>query len=168
MSKARLATGLLSLSAVALVGLASKEGYTDKAVIPVKGDVPTVGFGSTTRLDGSAVQMTDTTTPVKALQRTLAYIQTAEAGFKGCVKAPLTQGEYDIYLDFGYQYGMPTLCASSMVKHLNAGRYAEACGALLLYRNVAGFDCSTPGNKRCGGVWTRQLERHAACMAEQQ
>ena len=35
----------LALSASALVGLIAREGYTDKAVIPVKGDRPTVGFG---------------------------------------------------------------------------------------------------------------------------
>ena len=49
-----------------------------------------------------------------------------------------------------------------------AGNYVQACNALLKYRYAAGFDCSTPGNKRCWGVWTRQLERHAKCMAAQQ
>jgi hypothetical protein len=29
------------------------------------------------------------------------------------------------------------------------------------------FDCSTPGNKVCRGVWTRQQARHAACMEAQ-
>ena len=29
------------------------------------------------------------------------------------------------------------------------------------------FDCSTPGNKVCRGVWTRQLERHQKCMGMQ-
>lgn len=168
MKKLRIAIGALTLSAAGLVGLAVEEGYTDKAVIPVKGDVPTMGFGSTTHDDGRPVQMSDTTTPVKALKRTLAYTQTAEVEFKRCVHVPLTQGEFDVYLNFGYQYGMPTLCSSSMVKNLNAYRYVEACDALLLYRKVAGFDCSTQGNTRCMGVWTRQKERHAKCMAEQQ
>ncbi len=35
----------LTLSAAALVGIVLHEGYTDRAVIPVKGDVPTIGFG---------------------------------------------------------------------------------------------------------------------------
>lgn len=38
----------LTLSAAALVGIVLHEGYTDRAVIPVKGDVPTIGFGTTT------------------------------------------------------------------------------------------------------------------------
>ena len=33
----------LTLSAAALVGIVLHEGYTDRAVIPVKGDVPTIG-----------------------------------------------------------------------------------------------------------------------------
>ncbi len=39
----------LTLSAAALVGIVLHEGYTDRAVIPVKGDVPTIGFQ---RLEG--------------------------------------------------------------------------------------------------------------------
>ncbi len=164
MSKARIVISSLSLSAAALVGLAVHEGYTDKAVIPVKGDVPTVGFGSTTRADGTPVKMGDSTTPVQALQRTLAYTQNAEKRFKACVTAPLHQGEYDLYMDFGYQYGMGWIC-KSFAPPLNAGRYLEACDKLLEFRKVNGFDCSTPGNRVCMGVWTRQLERHATCKA---
>ncbi|PZP30434.1 MAG: lysozyme [Roseateles depolymerans] len=189
MSRVRIAIGSLTLSAAALVGLATQEGYTSEAVVPVKGDVPTVGFGSTTHEDGRAVQMGDKTTPVKALQRTLAYTQKAEAGFRACIDVPLTQGEFDVYLDFAYQYGMPTLCASSIATHLRAQRYEQACAALQAYRFMSDdqphpgwevaqrdstgrpirwrFDCSTPGNKLCAGVWTRQQRRHARCMAEQ-
>ena len=63
----------LSLSAAALVALVAQEGYTDKAVVPVKGDRPTVGYGSTFRDDGSPVQMGDTITPIQALKRSHAH-----------------------------------------------------------------------------------------------
>jgi GH24 family phage-related lysozyme (muramidase) len=158
----------LSLSAAALVALMVQEGYTDRAVIPVKGDVPTQGFGSTTHLDGTPVKLGDTTTPVKAVQRTFAYTQAQDAKIKRCVTAPLHQGEYDLMADFGYQYGINALCKSSIVAKANAGDYQGSCEAYLRYRFVAGYDCSTPGNKRCWGVWTRQQQRHAACMALQQ
>ncbi len=49
-----------------------------------------------------------------------------------------------------------------------AGSTAGACEAYLQYRFVAGYDCSTPGNRRCMGVWTRQQERYSACMQAQQ
>jgi len=189
MTRARIAVALLTLSFIAGVRLLADEDYVEVATIPVKGDVPTNGFGSTTQLDGTPVQLGDRTTPVKALQRSLAYMQEAEASFRSCVTVPLHQAEYDVYIDFAYQYGMPTLCASSIVEHLNAQRYEQACNALLAYRYMTsatpiagwtvikrdsagaparwGFDCSAPGNKVCSGVWTRQQARHQRCMEAQ-
>jgi len=163
----------LSLSAAALVALVAHEGYTDSAVIPVKGDVPTLGYGMTQREDGTPVQMGDTTTPVKALQRTMAYVQKQEAQMRGCITAPLHQGEYDLMQNFGYQYGNRRLCESSMVRLANAGDYAGSCKAYLAYRfqGTDKFDCSAlingKPNKRCYGVWTRQLERYNTCMSLQ-
>lgn len=154
----------LSVSAAALVTLALDEGYTDRAIVPTQGDRPTVGFGSTFREDGSPVRMGDTITPPVALARTLAHIQKDERGIKQCVTAPLFQHEYDVMVDFSYQYGVKTLCASSMVRLANEGRYPESCNAYLRYKFAAGYDCSTPGNKRCFGVWTRQLERQKKCL----
>lgn len=167
MKTPRTAIAGLALSAAALVALVSHEGYTDKAVIPVKGDVPTLGFGMTQRPDGSPVRMGDVTTPVDALKRTLAYTQTADAKIKKCVSAPLHQAEFDLMADFGYQYGIGALCRSSIVAKANVGDYAGSCAAYLQYRFAAGYDCSTPGNRRCPGVWTRSQERHAKCMTAQ-
>ena len=171
MKKARLAVGGLALSAAAFVALLNDEGYTDRAVIPVQGDRPTVGFGSTFREDGSPVQMGDTTTPTRAVTRSLSHIQQNETGLKRCVTGPMTQGEYDILVDFAYNYGVPTACRSSMVRLTNAGNYAGACDAYLKYRFVAGYDCSTlvngKPNRRCWGVWTRSRDRRDRCMEEQ-
>jgi lysozyme len=171
MSNQRIVIAALSLSAVAFGGLVVKEHYTDEAVVPVKGDVPTLGFGMTKRPDGSPVELGDRTNPVEAIQRSLAHIQQDERGIKQCVTAPLHQAEYDLMVDFSYQYGVPTLCNSSIVGRANAGDYAGSCEAYLLYRRAGGYDCSTlingKPNKRCWGVWVRQQERHAKCMAVQ-
>lgn len=157
----------VSLSAAAFVALVSSEGWTDRAVIPVKGDVPTVGPGLTKRPDGSPVQMGDTITPVQGVQRSLAHIQKSELALKKCITAPVSQAEYDILVDFAYQYGENATCKSSMVKYINQGEYALSCGSYLNYRFVAKFDCSTPGNKQCPGVWTRSKERHTKCLEAQ-
>ena len=162
----RLPAAALSLSAAALVGLLAHEGYSERAIVPIAGDRPTVGFGSTFREDGSAVQMGDTITPPKAVARTYAHIARDERGIKGCVTAPLTQVEYDVMVDFAYQYGVQTLCASSMVRHANAGRYAESCKSYLLYKRAAGRDCSIRANG-CYGVWVRSQERYQRCMGAQ-
>lgn len=156
----------MGASAALLVALATHEGYTPTAVVPVKGDVPTVGFGSTVKEDGAPVRMGDTTTPVQALQRTLAHIQHDESGIKRCVTAPLTQAEYDVMVDFTYQYGTAALCKSTVVKLANAGDYAGSCQAYAKFRYVAGRDCSVRSNG-CYGVWTRQQARIAKCMGAQ-
>jgi GH24 family phage-related lysozyme (muramidase) len=163
----RIQVAALSASAVALVGLAVHEGYRENAYIPVKNDRATIGFGSTFKEDGTPVAMGDTTNPVQALQRTLKHIQKDEAGIKQCVTAPLYQHEYDLMVDFAYQYGVPTLCRSSIVKFANAGQYEKSCNSYLLYKYAGGFDCSTPGNRRCWGVWERQLKRQKKCLNTQ-
>ena len=166
MKHPRTMIGALSLSAAALVGLLAHEGYSERAIIPVAGDRPTVGFGSTFRDDGSPVRMGDTITPPKAVARSYAHIAKDEAGIKRCVTAPLTQGEYDTMVDFAYQYGVPTLCKSSMVREANAGNYRAACDAYLLYKRVAGRDCSIRANG-CYGVWTRSQDRQRRCLEAQ-
>ena len=167
-SKSKVLVATLSLSAAAFIGLVSHEGYTSKAIIPTQGDVPTVGFGSTYHEDGSRVKLGDSVNPVNALKKAQAHITKEEALFrKSLPDAYLTQAEYDIYMDFVYQYGIGKWQKSEMRKQILNGQHVAACNALLRYRFADDFDCSTPGNKRCMGVWTRQQERHAACMAAQ-
>lgn len=79
----------------------------------------------------------------------------------------LHQEEFDVYMDFVGQFGIGNWRASSMRRDLLMGDYVGACNALLLYKYSAGYDCSTPGNKRCYGVWTRQLDRNRKCLESQ-
>ena len=165
----RIVVSSLSLSAAAFISLAGYEAYTGEAIIPTKGDVPTVGLGSTSYEDGSRVKMGDKITPVRAIRLAGAHIAKEEKIFRDSLPGvALHQAEYDIYMDFIYQYGTGAWIKSSMRSNLLAGRYVAACDSLLKYRFSAGYDCSTPGNKRCYGVWTRQQERHAACMLVQE
>jgi lysozyme len=169
---ARLVVAALSLSAAGLVGIVAHEGYTDSAVVPTKGDRPTVGFGSTFHEDGKPVRVGDRTDPVRALVKAKSHIDREERAFRETLPGVrLTQGEYDLYLDFTYQYGLTNWRTSSMRKRLRAGEYHAACDALLQWRKAAGYDCSTlvggKPNRRCWGVWERQLERHAKCIVEQ-
>lgn len=171
MSKVRITAGALALSAAAMVSLWNHEGWTDAAVVPVKGDVPTVGPGLTKREDGSPVRMGDTITPLQGARRSLAHLQASEARIKQCVTAPLHQAEYDLMVDFAYQYGEAALCRSNIVREANAGNYVASCEAYKRFRFVAGYDCSTlvdgKPNRRCWGVWKRSLERAEKCLAAQ-
>lgn len=166
--KQRIAVASLVLSMAAFVGIVVSEDYTERAVIPTKNDRPTVGFGSTFREDGKPVQIGDTITPVRAVTRAAAHLTREEAAFRASLPGvALHQAEYDLYMDWLYQYGSGAWLKSSMRRELLAGRYAQACHALLRYKYAGGYDCSTPGNRRCSGVWTRQLERHRKCMEAQ-
>lgn len=168
MSRLRIAVGGLSLSAAAFVGILTSEHYTETAVIPTKNDRPTVGFGSTFREDGSPVKMGDRITPVRAVQRAAAHLSREEGTFRASIPGvELYPAEYDLYMDWVYQYGTGAWSKSSMRRELLAGRYAQACDSLLLYKKSGGHDCSIPGNRICAGVWTRQLERHRKCMEAQ-
>jgi GH24 family phage-related lysozyme (muramidase) len=158
----------LTLSAAGFLGIALHEDYVGSAMIPTKNDRPTVGFGSTFHEDGSPVKLGDTTTPTRALVKAAAHISMEEAKFRASLPdVKLHQAEYDLYMDWVYQYGTGAWAKSSMRRHLLAGDYTAACKSLLLYKFSGGYDCSTPGNKVCSGVWTRQIERHKQCMEAQ-
>lgn len=159
----RLAPIYLALSAAGLVAIAVSEGYTDKAVIPVPGDKPTIGFGTT-----SDVKLGDRTTPPKALARALSDVQSYEGALKRCVKVPLHQFEYDAYVSFAYNVGPGAFCGSTLVNLLNQGDYEGACQQILRWRYYQGTDCSLPVNQRlCGGLWARRQQEAAHCRGEQ-
>lgn len=167
--KVRVAVATLALSAAGFVAWVASEGFTPTPVIPTKGDVPTIGHGSTKYEDGTPVRMTDPPiTRQRAIELARNLHSQDEQRFRDSLPGvKLTQGEYDLYIDFVGQYGIGNWRSSSMRRLLIAGQYREACDALLRWKKAAGYDCSTPGNRRCWGVWTRQLERHSKCVAEQ-
>lgn len=168
MSKARVAAAALVMSAAGMSAWVASEGYTSTAVIPTKGDVPTIGHGSTRYEDGTRVKMGDTITRQRAavLARNLAQQDCAKMAAT-IPSVELTQAEYDLYCDFTGQYGIGNWTNSSMRANLLRGEYVAACRSLLRYKYAAGYDCSIPGNQRCYGVWTRQVERFDKCMGAQ-
>jgi lysozyme len=162
---ARVLVATLSLSAGGLIGIVAQESYTDRAVIPTKGDRPTVGFGSTFHEDGRPVRLGDTTTPVRALITAKAHIGKDEEIFRRSLEgASLSQAEFDLYLDFVYEFGPGNWQTSAMRRKILSQDYVGACNALLAFKKSAGYDCSTSGNRICYGVWTRQLKRHKNCL----
>jgi len=156
----RLAVATLSLSAAGLVGIVLHEGYSERAIVPVRGDVPTIGFGTT-----AGVKPGDTTTPPKALARALVDVQQFEGALRECVDVPLSQHEYDAYVSFAYNVGGRAFCASTLVKRLNAQDYAGACRELLRWTHFQGKDCAQPANASlCGGLAVRRRREYRQCM----
>lgn len=75
----------MTVSAATLVGIAGYEGYSSTAYVPVKGDVPTIGWGTT-----AGVKKGDTIEPTQALQRLYRDTEMAKTGISRCVKVPLS------------------------------------------------------------------------------
>lgn len=146
----RIVIAALSLSAVGLVGLALDEGYRGTAYIPVPGDVPTIGFGTT-----AGVKMGDTITPPMALKRALADVSAFEGAIKRCVMVPLHQWEYDAYTSLAYNIGPGAFCGSTLVRKLNAGDYAGACAEISRWNRAGGVVLR--------GLVNRRAKERATC-----
>lgn len=151
--KNRLIISALSLSAVGLVSLLGYEGYSSQAYIPVKGDVPTIGFGTT-----EGVQIGDTITPEKAVERAYRDIYKTETAIHKCVNVPLTQNEYDAYTSLAYNIGTSAFCKSTLVKKLNARDYDCACSEIKRWVYFKG--------KVNQGLVNRREKEYRTCMGE--
>jgi len=162
----RIIAAALSLSAAGFAGLVGHEGFTERAIVPVPGDRPTYGFGSTFKEDGSPVKMGDTITAPAAVRLAVNHIAKDEMRLKSCIRAPLHQKEYDLLVDFAYQYGANATCNSTLMRLTNEGRYREACDQYARWKFVAGRDCSIRSNQ-CYGVHLRAQARRDACIAAQ-
>jgi lysozyme len=162
----RASIAALTLSAAGLAGIVAHEGYTSRAVVPVAGDPQTVGFGSTTRPDGTPVKKGETITPVEAVRFAVEHIAKDEKRLAKCVKAPVSQKEYDLLVGHAYQFGAVKTCSSTIVKKINAGDYIGACHEYERWKFVRRKDCSVEGSG-CTGVYTRALERRDQCLAAQ-
>lgn len=149
--KNRLAVAALSLSAAGLVGIANFEGFSEKAYIPVAGDLPTIGFGST-----EGVKMGDTITVPKAIERLYRDTEKAESAIGRCVKVPLAQHEFDAFTSFSFNVGTEAFCSSTLVKKLNSGDYEGACQELKRWVYVDG--------RRVQGLVNRREAEYRLCM----
>ena len=167
MSKTKYIATALTASAVFFVSLIGYEGYESKPYLD-SAKVATIGIGSTTYENGSKVKMTDKPiTKERAVEIAKAHIAKDEVAFRKSLQGvKLTQSEYDVYLDFVYNYGQANWNGSSILRNLKQGNYKQACDSLLKWKYVAKRDCSVRSNN-CYGVWTRQVERHSKCMGAQ-
>ena len=136
-------------SASVLVGVAVHEGYSGNAYQDV-GGIYTVGFG---QADG--VKKGDKTDPVRALVKLEESLDEHAKGMVQCIKVPITQGEYDAYLDFTYNVGVHAFCTSTLNKKLNTMDYGGACKELLKWTQA--------GGQVLPGLVKRRQEEYANC-----
>jgi lysozyme len=183
----RVPANTLKLSLAALAAWLAFEGFESAPYVPTKGDVPTIGYGSTHYENGTRVKMTDT--PISRARAEQLALGELNRTYAACVRKSLggtlvSQVEFDVAVDFAGQYGCTAWANSSMAADLKAGNYSQHCSKYLRYKLMTSptnlgpgwvkrpsggyqFDCSTPGNKVCRGVWSRQLDRYESCTGAQ-
>jgi lysozyme len=67
-------------------------------------------------------------------------VQTAEAAVSRLVTVALTQNQFDALVDFTFNLGAGRLASSTLLKVLNAGKYAAAANELLLWDHSGGVE----------------------------
>jgi len=166
-NKTKFTVTVLAASAAFFMGVEKYEGYAAKPY-PDSGGVITQGIGSTTKPDGTKIKLTDPPISRKTAQEWVkAHVSKDEITFRKSLNGvKVSQTEYDVYLDFMYNFGQTNWRNSSMLRNLKAGQYVQACNSLLKWKYVAKKDCSIRKNN-CYGVWIRQLERHSRCVGAQ-
>lgn len=167
--KARVAVGIIVVSAGTLIGVAEFEQYRETAYVPVKGDVPTIGYGST-----KGVRMGDKTTPAQALRRLGSELEGVYAnGLKKCITVPLYDYEFGAYVSLAYSVGVPTVCRKAkpnkdgviepnLIDLINAERYDEACERIEAFNRGPSPGKDAKGEKIPGPVLRGLVKRRAA------
>lgn len=166
----RAAVATLTLSAAGFGMWKANEGFSAPPYIPTKGDVPTIGHGSTRYEDGTPVRLTDP--PITRERASQLARNLASADEKRFIQSlpgvELLGGEFDLYMDFYGQFGGGNwMKPKSPRTYLLRGDYVAACQSLEAWRFQAGRDCRLPinwGPQGCKGVWLRQERRIADCM----
>ncbi|HWO99752.1 MAG TPA: lysozyme [Methylococcus sp.] len=158
--KFRLLPASLTLSAAALVGIAVHEGYRERAYDDGVG-VQTLGFGSTSREDGSPVRPSDRTDPVRALILLGAAADRKQMEMRECIGAvPLHQHEWDAFVSLAYNIGTTAFCRSTLVKKLKSQPpdYAGACREILKWTRA--------GGRELPGLVRRRQAEYRQCLGD--
>lgn len=190
MNKKRVAAAIIAFPATIVTGWIVHEGFTPEPIIPVKGDRPTIGHGMTYYPDGTPVTMSDP--PITRKQARDYAEEFLENTYGKCVRDSLgntliSPVEFEVAVNFAGQYGCAAWRSGKFVQALKVGNYLQYCQAFLGYKYMTSdkklgagwepyvtkgktryrYDCSTPGNKVCSGVWKRSKERYDMCIADQ-
>ena len=165
----RTAAAFLLASAALFTALESSEGFVPQAMKPVPGDRWTYGYGSTFRLDGSPVQPGDRISREGA--RALMKIKVRDE-YQPVIHAcagdiPMTQYEFDVLIDLGYNIGAEKVCRYSIITKFRAGDYDAGCASILTIDWLNGKKCSVDNNVRkvpgCKGILNRRHDQFQMC-----
>lgn len=129
------------------------ESFRSDAYIPVPGDVPTIGYGTT-----AGVKLGDKITEPEARRRLGVDMSSFKSSIGRCVHVPLAQNEFTAYASLTYNIGGKAFCGSTLVRRLNAGDYAGACAEISRWNKS--------GGRVLRGLTNRRAAERAVCETE--
>jgi len=109
------------------------EGVRLEAYIPVKGDVPTIGYGSTL-----GVKMGDTISAERAEELLLEDLVRFEACISNSVLVALNQNQFDACVSLAFNIGEGNFKKSTLLRLLNANNIRGAADEFLVWRLAGG------------------------------
>lgn len=121
--KAKVAAATLALSVGGTAALVGWEGGYVPTVYLDAVKVPTVCAGHTAGLTTADVGKRYGMARCAELLR--SDLRVAESTVRGAVRVPITQGQYDVLVDFVHNKGPGAFRSSTLLKRINAGQ----CGA---------------------------------------
>jgi GH24 family phage-related lysozyme (muramidase) len=86
----------------------------------------TLGYGMTTHVDGRPVRPSDHCTEDQAEIWFLVFVGRVEDAVAAAVTGPINQPMFDALVSLAYNIGAGAFRTSTLLRHLNAGRYIEA------------------------------------------
>lgn len=134
----------MRLSSAGLELLKRSEGFRDRVYADVAG-FRTIGFGHRLLSGEEFPNGIDLEQGEAILGRDIAI---AEGAVERLVKVSLSPGQFDALVDFVFNLGAGRLASSTLLKYLNAGKYAEAAWQLLAWDHV--------GSKEIAGLKVRR------------
>jgi len=84
-------------------------------------------------------------------------------GVLQCINVPISMKEYEAYTSFAFNVGVPTFCASNILKTLNRGEHALACKGLYVHPNGQKAWSYAKG-KYVQGLQNRRLIEYNICV----
>lgn len=114
----RQAAKVAAVSLVGLAGIAGWEGMSERVYMDPVG-IPTVCTGSTSGL--TVRDVGKRVSPLECQWRLDADIKKTEAPLRKCVKAQVTQEQWDALVSLAFNIGSTATCNSTLVRKHNAG-----------------------------------------------
>lgn len=125
MKNFRIPIAIAAVSAVGASSIMMYEGYSSVAYQPLKGDLWTIGFGTT-----KGVKEGDVIDPLTAINEFNKDLAAVTKEIKVCLKGEIKPYEIDAFASLAYNIGTTAFCNSTLVRKFNARDYQGACNEI--------------------------------------